>query len=268
MKKYFIISNDYELTKLLKIELLKQLDKLNWIEDEQSPDFVFSLGGDGSFLKTFRKYKNIIESVKIIPIKSGGVGYYTYNNTSEDVKKISNLLLNEEYLIIDIELLELEYVASKKIDYVVNEIKVYNSVHPAFIDISIDGTLLQRFQGTGIVFSTSTGSGGFMRSSGGSIILPKNNGIWQYNEYFPVSTINYRSLGSSLILSKNNEVEIKLDPQEHLSIVLDANFVDSKESIIKIRVSDKKAKVCCLQTNKNNNEVKTLSSIFTKKRNY
>lgn len=244
MKKYAIIGNDYEKTIENKNELTKALKKANFTFDAENPDFVFVLGGDGTFLKAAARYHNLLEKIYFIPFKHGGVGYYTHHNRIEDLSSVINSIKKNQMKTQEYELLEIKF--NKKTVMALNELKIVNEIHPIYIDLLIDDEYFETFHGTGIVISTSNGSTGYMKATGGAVILPKNKGIYQIKELVPISTNRYRSLNSPLILSKNNILKLAGEINSH-QLIIDTIIYDVNDSEVRVSLSDTKAKVLVVE---------------------
>lgn len=136
-------------------------------------DFVLSVGGDGTMLKTIRTFSPL--SVPIKGINLGSLGFLTDTNTDE----IYSLLKSIFQKGIKIEkriLLCAEFVSkSKKIkviaanDFVVRSLSDRKLIT---IDVSIDAKTFAKYKCDGMIIATPTGSTAYSLSASGPIVYP------------------------------------------------------------------------------------------------
>ncbi len=200
--KYWIIHKDV----LIDIDVAKRIrSKLsNWTESEKSPNYVFIIGGDGTFIRHAANYFKI--DVKIICINTGTLGFYSaFESGSDwDVNEITQESNYETFTILKIQI-------NKKLFYGVNEFVLFS--HNAFpIDIKLDNEHYQKFKGSGLMISTRTGSTGRNKSCGGAVIFPGVHAI-QMLELAPVGHLKYSTLQSPIILPKSSLIQIVSETQ-------------------------------------------------------
>jgi NAD+ kinase len=240
MFKYNFIANDYEKTINATDEAQVFLSKRKeWVLDTE-PEYVFVLGGDGTFLKALRTYEHKIADVKFVPFKMGGIGYYTNHNLVDDFESIITSIEKKQSKCMNYELLEISFDNEKH--YAINEIKVVNEEHAIFSDIFVNDVFFEEFHGTGLAFSTSTGSTGYMKSTGGAVVYGINNEIFQMNEINPVSTNKFRTLNSPMIFTKMHEISLRSEISKE-SIIIDTKKYEISHGKVDIKLSDIKAKV-------------------------
>ncbi|ATZ17900.1 NAD(+)/NADH kinase [Mesoplasma melaleucae] len=257
--KYSIVKNDYDESKKVAEDLLKILTEKEWVEDEQNSNYIFVIGGDGTFLKAAEIFNNILSDVIFVPIKSGGIGFYTNHNRISDIKEILNNI--EEQTPIEISVLE----ANKY--KVINEIKIINNLRPLEADVLIDGELLETFKGTGLVFTTSGGSTGFSKSHNGAVIIDENN-IFQMLEIAPVSNKNFTTLNAPIIFSRKHKVEVLIKKINDVEIIVDSRRCQlPPNNTIKIQLSKKNVKLISKNSEKLT-KTKLLNYIFTTNKPY
>lgn len=210
--------------------------------DLQNPQFVFSIGGDGTILRTIHKYIKIIDKIYIVGINFGKLGFYTDFNES-DVPNIVNMIETNNFTYNEYHLLE--YLLKSKIGYKkgygLNEVAIINPIHTQIIDVFIDDNQFETFRGTGFVISTPTGSTAYNKSLGGSIIDPKIRAM-QLTEIAPISNRVYKTLSSPVVLSNDSIIKLKSDFSNAIFTFdgIHDDFKDVEEAII--RLSDIKVK--------------------------
>ncbi|MEG1820772.1 MAG: NAD(+)/NADH kinase [Malacoplasma sp.] len=226
--KFIIITNDSKKAILLKNKLFKILLKNKWTLDENNYDYVFVIGGDGTFLRSTHKYLD----KKIIPINGGNLGYYSFFNGGNLKEILKHISKDENYIH--------PTMISGTIDnekyFALNEIIVRGDTS-LILDIKIDNIFYEKFRGTGLMFSTPLGSTAQSKSANGAVIYPQLDVI-QLIEIEPISQKEYLSLKSPLILDSDVVIKIKCNFNCSVSsIIVDGHLEEKKfinsEMIIK-----------------------------------
>ena len=173
--------------------------------DNENPQFVFTIGGDGTFLKAVQKYLNKLDSVVFVPINRGNLGYFSDFTQDEFGEVLSNF---DKYVKHSYSLLKAK-INDKEI-FAVNEIRIENPFHTLISDVYINNDFLETFRGNGLVVSTSLGSTGYNKSIGGAVI-DLNMEILQLSEIAPINNCLFSSLKSPLVASKESTITFKGD---------------------------------------------------------
>ncbi|AHI54192.1 inorganic polyphosphate/ATP-NAD kinase [Spiroplasma sabaudiense Ar-1343] len=259
MMKYAIIKNDYQNSIALEDKLRKQYLVNGWVEDENNPDFVFIIGGDGTFLQAVQRYNQIIGQVSFVPFKNGGIGFYTNHNRIGDEKKIIQAIVDNKYSVHHFDLLDVRF--DKKIYYAANEVKIINEKKAIFTDVYIGTDFLETFHGTGIALATANGTTGYLKSTGGSVIMADLN-LMEFQEIFPVNSNIYRSVNAPLILGPNDIVTLKGEINQQV-LVIDTLEYPLINPQVEIQVSSKKIQVVTCSSI-NPSKVALIRDIFVK----
>lgn len=217
--------------------LEEKLISLGFVRDDVNPDYVFSLGGDGTMLDSVHKYM-YLDDVKFVGINYGKLGFYT--DFVKDDLDIADIVSNEHYKTEEFRLLELDDNGQKY--FALNEILVINPSSTQTIKIYVDEAELETFRGTGLVLSTPSGSTAYNKSLGGAILAPSIDG-YQLTEMASINNRVYKTLSSSLVLSHANVVKLEFDNSDGLLIQVDGEAVNSKCNEIKIKLADKAIKL-------------------------
>lgn len=212
-------------------------------ELSNEPEYVFTFGGDGTFLEAIQKYGS---EPTYIPINMGNLGFYT----SWVPNELSDLLLNfDQTQTLSLSTIEIEYehrgVAEKV--YALNEATIVNPIKTQVLNILIDDYEFEKFRGTGICLSTPTGSTAYNKSLKGAIIQSDLN-LLQVTKIAPINNRVYRSLDNSMILGIDNQIEVRATRDEfrHSTLTMDRKVVsldDITSPGIKMRLSDHKIKI-------------------------
>jgi len=142
---------------------------------ELEPDFVVTVGGDGTVLYTLSKLKR--RDIPLFCINRGSFGFMTETDLDNAIPVLEKVLSGNYW--ID----EAMNLSSGFGDQIFadaqNEVMVH-SAKPGKImtfDIFLDSVLIERGRADGVIISTPTGSTAYALSAGGSILDPRLNAI-------------------------------------------------------------------------------------------
>lgn len=142
------------------------------------PEMVLSVGGDGTFLETVLKVKDL--EIPIAGVNTGRMGFLA-NIPAEDISHSIDMLCSGEYETVERCLLELtrpyglfEVNASSAL----NEITVQKAdLSMITINVYVDDIHLNTYWCDGLIISTATGSTAYNLSVGGPILSPEDESI-------------------------------------------------------------------------------------------
>jgi NAD+ kinase len=142
------------------------------------PDLVLSVGGDGTFLETMIKVKEL--GIPVAGINTGRLGFLA-NISEDEVTNSLELLFKGEYEIIERSLLLLSEPATlfdTGSSVALNEITIQKA-DPSMITINVyvDDIYLNTYWSDGLIISTATGSTAYNLSVGGPILSPEDESI-------------------------------------------------------------------------------------------
>ena len=245
--KIFINADGYrEIAKRTKLKLIEYANEFEIeVTDEISnADIIFSIGGDGTFLKTAR-----LAQKPIIGINTGTLGYLTEVNPN-NLKQALKDIQNGNYHIEKRMMLEGEIIKSSgeliKIPESLNEIAISKNISGVVrFDAIVNGKLINSYTADGILICTPTGSTAYNLSCGGPIVDPTAE-IITLTPIAPHTIIN-----RSIILSDDSTVEIKItELRENTSsyVLHDGLPIEVfSNDTIKIEKSDKITKIIKLE---------------------
>ena len=217
--------------------LEERLIGLGFIRDDDNPEYVFSLGGDGTMLDAVHKYMHL-DDVKFIGINYGKLGFYT--DFVKDDLDIADIVNNQNYKTEEFRLLELDVNGNKH--YALNEILVINPTRTQNIKILVDDVELETFRGTGLVLSTPSGSTAYNKSLGGAILAPSIDG-YQLTEMASINNRLYKTLSSSLVLASKNVVKLEFWKNDGLQIQVDGEVIDDNYQNVQVKLANKTIKL-------------------------
>jgi len=240
--KFSIFTFDSERNNHIKQELEQKLIKKNFIIDAQNPDIVFTIGGDGTVLRAIHHYLDAdkLPSVKFVGIHTGHLGYYT-DWLPEELDEMVEFLTTRELENYNYPLLEAKLYAGPKTRYrySLNEFTIVNAKRTQHLDIKINDMFLESFRGTGICVNSPTGSTAYNKSLGGAIVYPTLP-VYQLTEMASINNNAYRTIGSPLIIPKEQKLILESENWEGMTLTQDHLELDISElTAIHITLSDK-----------------------------
>ena len=135
--------------------------------------FIFSVGGDGTFLHSVLNIRNF--NIPVIGVNSGRLGFLA-DISADQINDALTKILNHKYTTVERSLLQVDFVGCKNMEfnYALNEITVSKTDTSSMINISVFvGTeLLNNYWADGLIVSTPTGSTAYSLSVGGPILTP------------------------------------------------------------------------------------------------
>jgi NAD+ kinase len=142
------------------------------------PEMVLSVGGDGTFLETVLKVKDI--GIPIAGVNTGRMGFLA-NIPADDISHSIDMLSSGEYEIVERSLLELSQPAGLfegNSSSALNEITIQKAdLSMITINVFVDDIHLNTYWCDGLIISTATGSTAYNLSAGGPILTPEDESI-------------------------------------------------------------------------------------------
>lgn len=225
--RYVILHKKNEESVSLKETLMSRIDGTY---DEKNPEFVFSIGGDGTVLNAVSKYSHMLDKIIIVAIHTGNLGFYTEFLPNELDAILA--LLKTDYQINEFSLLS--YKAGTYEGLAMNEVFVSGKFKMLEADVYIDETKIMQSRSNGICISTPSGSTAYNYSLGGAIIDHDIKAV-QLTLAAPFDTVKNR-MTYPIVLSEKHEFIIKPKNSEcELSADrLHLNIHNVKEIVVKI----------------------------------
>ena len=201
---------------------------------ETNHDFLFSIGGDGTILRSITYIKD--SGIPILGINTGRLGFLT-GLQKESLKKGLELLKNNKYQIVKRSTITISS-ENNNIDFgespfALNEITIHRKDTTSLLNISceIDNMYHTDYWSDGLIVSTPTGSTGYSLSNGGPIVAPES-GIIILNPISP-HNINMRPF----LINDTSSIKIIVKEKDY-SLSLDSRIYSiDKKSILLIKKS-------------------------------
>lgn len=209
-------------------------------DDPNESDFICSIGGDGTFLKS----SHISNNIPVLGINCGTVGYLT-DISPENLENVIIDLKNNNFYIEERMMLEGEIISQDSITPIeasLNEIALSKNIFGVVkFDAIVDGKLINSYTADGILICTPTGSTAYNLSCGGPIVDPTAE-IITLTPIAPHTIIN-----RSIVLSDKSIVEIKItELRENTTayVLYDGKSIELRNrDIIRIKKSDRITKI-------------------------
>jgi NAD+ kinase len=142
------------------------------------PDLIFSVGGDGTFLETIIKVKDL--DIPIAGVNTGRMGFLA-NIYANEIAQSVCMLCQGEYEEVERCLLELVHpkgLFEGNNSFALNEITIQKSdLSMITIHVYVNDTYLNTYWSDGLIISTATGSTAYNLSAGGPILSPEDESI-------------------------------------------------------------------------------------------
>jgi len=142
------------------------------------PDMVLSVGGDGTFLETVLKVKDL--GIPIAGVNTGRMGFLA-NISKEEIGHSIDMLCHDEYEIIERSLLKISEPAGLfegNSSSALNEVTIQKAdLSMIIINVYVDEAYLNTYWSDGLIVSTATGSTAYNLSVGGPILSPEDESV-------------------------------------------------------------------------------------------
>jgi len=157
-------------------ELVEMFSDLSTISG--LPDLVLSVGGDGTFLETVLKVKDL--GIPIAGVNTGRMGFLA-NISAEEIGHSIEMLCHGEYETIERCLLKISQptgIFAGNSSSALNEITIQKAdLSMITIIVYVNEIYLNTYWSDGLIISTATGSTAYNLSVGGPILSPEDESI-------------------------------------------------------------------------------------------
>lgn len=206
------IHNNNKAKSLKAVRYLRaELTKANFSFDQNHPDMVITVGGDGTLLSAFHRYYDQLDHVRFVGVHTGHLGFYTDWRDYELKELVRTLRVDSgqsvAYPLLD---LTITYMDSQKPDHFLclNEATIKRLGSTLRANVYIKDTFFESFRGDGLCISTPTGSTAYSKSLGGAVIQPRLEAL-QMTEIASINNRVYRTLSSPIIVASDENILVK-----------------------------------------------------------
>ena len=240
--KYAVIDRGDSLSKSLAERFHSLASEHGFVRDDNKPEFVISIGGDGTLLQAFHTYVHLITEVAFIGVHTGHLGFYA-DWQADELDELIFMMASETPRISKYPLAELEIKTSTDSKHYIslNEFTLKGVDGTLVAQININDEMLEMFRGDGIVISTPSGSTAYNKSVGGAIVHPSIESL-QISEIASINNRVFRTLGSSIMLPLHHHCDILSKKAQRVQLTVD-HMSMMLEDIRSIRCSVSSKKV-------------------------
>ncbi|MNI09999.1 putative inorganic polyphosphate/ATP-NAD kinase [compost metagenome] len=206
--------------------------------DEINPDIVLSIGGDGTMLRAFHKYKEQLDDTAFVGIHTGRLGFFA-DWKPDEVELLADLMQGcsspEQLKVVKYPVVEIEITTKEGVEthLALNEFTLKGIEETLVAQLNINDEMFEMFRGDGICISSPSGSTGYNKGLGGAMVHPALEAI-QIAEIASINNRVYRTLGSAVILPKHHHCDIYPQSHQKMLISLDHLYIQ-RSDVISIR---------------------------------
>ena len=197
-------------------------------------DFLFSLGGDGTFLETVNLVRD--SGIPVLGVNIGRLGFLSYIS-QENLTESLESVFSGKYDIEERMLLKVEASGTElnNLDVALNEVRLYKSSGSLItIHVKVNDEFLSAYWADGLLLSTPTGSTAYNLSVGGPIVVPESTS-------FVLSPIAPHNLTvRPLVLPDSAVLQLSVDTRDpQFQMAIDSRTIDlDVDTSVTIRKAD------------------------------
>lgn len=183
-------------------------------DDDFLADFVISMGGDGTFLKSASRVGK--KNIPILGVNMGRLGFLA-DISPDDIERCLEALHNDDFAIESRALIQVEADGKPLSDcnFALNDVAILKRDSASMISIRacINSQYLNTYQADGLVVSTPTGSTAYSLSNGGPIIVPGT-------KVFSMTAVAPHSLNvRPIVIPDSSLIELDVESRNHNFLV-------------------------------------------------
>ncbi|MBW1294623.1 NAD kinase [Aquimarina litoralis] len=203
------------------IELHEDIDKSyshfsTFEELDHSYDLFFSIGGDGTILRTITYVRDL--GIPIAGINTGRLGFLA-TIQKEEIKDTIDLILDKKYYISPRTIVTIDTAPPSNefgvLNFAMNEIAVSrrNSTSMITVHTSLNEEFLTSYWADGLIVSSPTGSTGYSLSCGGPVMMPDAESM----VLTPIAPHNLNA--RPLVIPDSKEIKLQVSGREDSYLV-------------------------------------------------
>ena len=198
------------------------------IDFDETNNFIFSVGGDGTFLHSVVNIRNF--DIPVIGVNSGRLGFLA-DISAEQINDALTNIFDINYSIIERSMLQVDFEGCDNLDFnfALNEMTVLKTDTSSMIIISayIGNQLINNYWADGLIIATPTGSTAYSLSVGGPILTPDSAN-------FIIAPLAPHNLTNRpIVVPDNSEITLKIEGRgTHFLTSLDFRSVTVEMSVV------------------------------------
>lgn len=174
-------------------------------------DVLFTIGGDGTFLRAITYVRNL--NIPMMGINTGRLGFLA-TVQKDQIEESIELLLKKEYSIQEKTLLQIETNPTtdqfSELNFALNEITIARRNTTSMIGIKtfLNHEYLTNYWADGLIIATPTGSTGYSLSCDGPVILPNSKSL----VITPIAPHNLSA--RPMVIPDNTSIQLEVSARE------------------------------------------------------
>lgn len=214
---------------------IKSVETFSEYKDlDKELDYFFSVGGDGTFLRSITFIRDL--EIPVIGINTGRLGFLA-NIQKESIRSAFEQIIKGQFVVQKRSLLHVSAEGGQNefgnLNFALNEITITrkNTASMIKVDTILDKEFLTSYWSDGLIISTPTGSTGYSLSCGGPIISPSSKNI----VLTPIAP--HSLVVRPLVIPDQTEIELQIDSRaDEVLLTLDSRmYTLSNKSKVCIR---------------------------------
>lgn len=196
--------------------------------DNDHPEVLISIGGDGTLLGAFQKYQKQLSTLRFVGLHTGHLGFYT-DWREYEIDDLIASLINDKQERVEYPILETTVTyadGSTEVKLALNESMVKRVSGTVVADVYLGEQWFERFRGDGMAISTPTGSTAYNKAIGGAVLHPSLAAL-QLAELASINNQVYRTLGSPLVTAPDEIIKIIPQDADGLILTYDQGLINS-----------------------------------------
>lgn len=178
----------------------------SFIDFDNRCDFIFSVGGDGTFLHSVLNIRNF--DIPVVGVNSGRLGFLA-DIAENQVQNALTRIFNRDFVIVERTMLQVDFVGKDNLDFnfALNEMTVLKTDTSSMINIYayVGDELLNNYWADGLIIATPTGSTAYSLSVGGPILTPDS-------ENFVITPLAPHNLTvRPMVVPDNYEIKLRVE---------------------------------------------------------
>jgi len=240
IQRVLVFANVRERDRATEQQLVAALDERGVIVDAENPDLIISIGGDGTFLESVRRYRGL--GVPFVGVNTGSLGFLQEVDRTH-LDELASAVATGKHRIDSYPMLRTKIHGTGRVVEVhaVNDVVVERrGTRTIRLQLTVDGYDCGKVLGDGIIVAAPLGSTAYAISAGGAIVHPEAP-VYQIVPLNPHDSQIYKSIRSAIILSRASRVRITMDPEKvrESRVVVDGAELDvSGMRYTELEVSD------------------------------
>ena len=230
-----IFANMSRKTQAVKQRLERKFRERHFVIDNDHPEVVVTIGGDGTLLSAFHYYNDQLATIRFVGVHTGHLGFYTDWRDDEIDDLVISLQSDNgqsvSYPLLDV-LVHYNNRTKPERFLALNESTLKRAISTMVTDLYLGGELFERFRGDGLCISTPTGSTGYNKSVGGAVVHPDME-VMQIAEIGSINNRVFRTLSSPMIIASNDWITLEpmasRENKQDLLLTIDSNSYHNRD---------------------------------------